>query len=132
VIRKTQKEAAVINLIKLVTVPVRDQDRALDFYTRALGFQIGIDQPNPGTGQRWIELKIPGCPTRVVLFTPPGQEDRVGTASNIVFTCDSVEKTWEELEERGVQFPQPPKKEFWGTSALFQDPDGNTFALSSR
>ena len=122
----------MINLIKLVTVPVRDQDRALDFYTRALGFQIGIDQPNPGTGQRWIELKIPGCPTRVVLFTPPGQEDRVGTASNIVFTCDSVENTWEELKERGVQFPQPPKKEFWGTSALFQDPDGNTFALSSR
>ena len=122
----------MINLIKLVTVPVRDQDRALDFYTRALGFQIGIDQPNPGTGQRWIELKIPGCPTRVVLFTPPGQEDRVGTASNIVFTCDSVEKTWEELKGRGVQFSQPPKKEFWGTSALFQDPDGNTFALSSR
>jgi hypothetical protein len=30
-------------------------------------------------GTRWIELEIPGADTRVTLFTPTGQESRVGT-----------------------------------------------------
>ena len=37
--------AAVIKGIKLVFDPVSDQDRAIDFYTRALGFELATDQP---------------------------------------------------------------------------------------
>jgi predicted enzyme related to lactoylglutathione lyase len=33
---------------------------------------------------------------------------------------------------RGVEFVKPPKKEDWGTSAIFKDTDGNSFVLSSR
>ena len=121
----------MITAIKHVSIPVRDQDRAIDFYTKSLGFKIATDQEF-GPGQRWIELKIPGCYTHLVLFTIPGQEDRVGTFSNVVFTCENVEKTCAEMKEMGVQFTQDPKKEPWGTSAVFQDADGNTFALSSR
>lgn len=36
------------------------------------------------------------------------------------------------MSARGVEFQQPPKKEHWGTSAIFQDPDGNVFVLSSK
>ena len=121
----------MIDSVKLVSVPVRDQDRALEFYTSNLGFKIVTDQPF-GDGQRWIELRVPGSHTRVVLFSPPGQEDRIGTFSNIVFSCKNVEKTYEELREKGVEFTQPPKSESWGTSALFKDVDGNVFCLSSR
>jgi hypothetical protein len=32
---------------------------------------------------------------------------------------------------RGVEFKGPPKKESWGTFAIFQDVDGNSFVLSS-
>jgi predicted enzyme related to lactoylglutathione lyase len=35
------------------------------------------------------------------------------------------------MSERGVEFTQPPKKEPWGVSAIFKDPEGNTFVLSS-
>jgi predicted enzyme related to lactoylglutathione lyase len=31
-----------------------------------------------------------------------------------------------------VEFDKEPKKEHWGTSAIFKDPDGNKFVLSSR
>ena len=48
---------------------------------RKLGFRVVTDQPLGE--QRWIELRIPGADTRVVLYTPPGQEDRVGTPSNV-------------------------------------------------
>jgi catechol 2,3-dioxygenase-like lactoylglutathione lyase family enzyme len=121
----------MIKAVKFVSIPVNDQDQALGFYTKKLGFQILTDQPFGG-GQRWIELCIPGGETRVVLFTPEGHETRIGTFSNITFMSDNVEKTYEEMSARGVAFEQPPKKEHWGTSAIFKDLDGNVFVLSSR
>lgn len=121
----------MIKAVKFVSIPVRDQDQALDFYTKKLGFQILTDQPFGG-GRRWIELSVPGGETRVVPFTPPGHETRIGTFSNITFMSDNVEKTYEELSRRGVEFQQPPKKEHWGTSAIFKDLDGNVFVLSSK
>jgi predicted enzyme related to lactoylglutathione lyase len=121
----------MLKQIKFVSIPVRDQDRALAFWTEKMGFQVVTDQPM-GPGMRWIELKIPGAQTGIALFTPPGQEDRIGTFTNLSFASDDVEKTHRELTERGVEFTQAPKKESWGTSALFKDPDGNTFVIGSR
>ena len=63
----------MIKQIKFVSIPVRDQNRALDFYTDKLGFTIITDQPFDEK-QRWIELRIPKAETRVVLFTPDGEE----------------------------------------------------------
>jgi predicted enzyme related to lactoylglutathione lyase len=120
----------MIKRMKFVSIPVRDQDRALAFWTDKMGFQVVTDQPM-GEGMRWIELKIPGSQTGVALFTPPGHEDRIGTFANVSFGADDVEKTYRELRERGVEFIQEPKKESWGTSAIFKDPDGNSFVLGS-
>ncbi|MCY3546880.1 MAG: VOC family protein [Gemmatimonadetes bacterium] len=82
--------------------------------------------------QRWIELRIPGADTRLVLYTPPGQEDRVGTPSNVVFASDDVQATFRELAGRGVKFVAEPEEQPWGTFATFSDPDGNEFVISSR
>lgn len=48
----------MIRGIDLVSIPVRDQDVSLKFYTEKLGFKIHTDQPFNGK-QRWIELQIP-------------------------------------------------------------------------
>jgi predicted enzyme related to lactoylglutathione lyase len=120
----------MIKAVKFISIPVRDQETALKFYTEKLGFEIVTDQAfGP---QRWIELGIPGAETGVVLFTAPGHEDRIGTFQGISFASADVEKTYEQLRARGVEFSQPPKKESWGTSAIFKDLDGNQFVLSSR
>jgi predicted enzyme related to lactoylglutathione lyase len=118
----------MLKRIKFVGVPVRDQDRALEFWTVKMGLTIGTDQPM-GDGQRWIELRIPGGQTGISLFTPPGHEARIGTFQGISFQTDDVERTYEALRERGVEFVQPPRKEPWGTSAIFQDSEGNSFVL---
>ena len=121
----------MIDQIKFVSVPVRDQDRALAFYRDKLGFKVKTDQPFDGK-QRWIELKIPGAETGFVLFTPDGQEDRIGTFFNGSLACDDVRKTYEELKARGVEFTGEPKNEHWGTFVIFKDSEGNSFVLASR
>lgn len=121
----------MITHLKFAGIPTSDQDRALTFYTEKLGFKVLTDQPM-GPGQRWIELRVANSETRVVLFTPDGQADRVGTHFNGAFACDNVEKTYEELSARGVEFVGPPQKQPWGTFAVFKDPDGNQFVMSSR
>lgn len=119
----------MITHIKFVGIPVSDQDRALKFYTEQLGFEISTDQPLGK--QRWIELRVANSATRVVLFTPEGHEDRIGTFFNGSIACDNVEATWRQLSQRGVEFVQEPTRQPWGTFAKFRDPDGNTFVLSS-
>jgi predicted enzyme related to lactoylglutathione lyase len=119
----------MVKRVKFVSIPVRDQDRALRFWTQAVGLQIVTDQPM-GEGQRWIELKIPGAQTSLALFTPPGHEARIGSFQGLSFEVDDIDRTYQELVARGVEFVQPPRKESWGSSAIFKDPDGNSFVLS--
>jgi predicted enzyme related to lactoylglutathione lyase len=120
----------VITQLKFVGIPTRDQARALLFYTEKLGFAVSTDQPF-SEKQRWIELRIGNSPTRVVLFTPDGHENRIGTHSNGSFACDDVKGTYRQLKERGVEFVTEPQKQPWGEFAIFKDPDGNQFVLSS-
>lgn len=120
----------MISHIKFVTIPVRDQNRALDFYTEKLGFTIITDQPFDEK-QRWIELRIPKAETRVVLFTAEGQEDRIGSFSPLVFACSDVEATYTELKGRGVIFDGPPEKQPWGTFVKFKDSEDNQFVLGT-
>jgi len=119
----------MIKNIKFVSIPVGNQNRALDFYTDKLGFTIITDQPFDQT-QRWIELRIPKAETRVVLFTPEGHEGRVGSFVGVSFDCEDIDKTYAELTARGVPFEGPPKKEPWGVFAMFKDSEGNSFVLS--
>jgi len=121
----------MIKTISVVSVPVKDQNKALEFYTRKLGLEIITDQPFEN-GQRWIELGIPGAKTHLALYTPKGQESRIGTFSNIGFSCVDAEKTYKELKDKGVKFAHVPKKEPWGTFTVLLDPDGNQFSLSSK
>ena len=119
----------MIKHLKFASIPTSDQDRALAFWTEKLGFNIMTDQPMGK--QRWIELGLPGAQTGIVLFTPEGQEDRIGTFFNGSFHCDDVEHTCRQLIERGVDI-DAPERQPWGIFARFRDPDGNTFILSGR
>ena len=121
----------MISKIKFLGIPVADQDRALRFYTEKLGFEVVGDVPFDGK-QRWITLAIPGAETRISLFTPPGQEDRVGTLINMGYQVTDLEKTYEELTARGVEFVKPPTSQAWGTYALFKDSEGNTCCLATE
>ena len=120
----------MIRGVKFVSIPVTDQDRALAFYTEKLGFRITTDQPF-SEKQRWIELGIPGAETRIVLFQFD-ERYKPGGNMNFTFWTDNVVETARELKSKGVHFTMEPTTFDWGSSAAFEDVDGNIFLLSSK
>lgn len=121
----------MITHIKLVGVYVKDQEQALDFYANKLGFEVLANEPY-GDDARWIEVAPKGAQTRLALSKPPaGMEGRAPAFSQIIFTCENVRATYEELRGRGVTFTQEPDEQPWGVYAQFVDPEGNQFVLAS-
>ncbi len=116
----------MLKRIKFLAVPVKDQGRALEFYTKKLGFKIFTDQT---MGEmRWIELQIPGAETMLVLHHKPAHAANGEPA--VALVADNVQATFDELRARGVEFTQPPKKEHWGEYATFKDSEGNLVLFS--
>jgi catechol 2,3-dioxygenase-like lactoylglutathione lyase family enzyme len=117
--------------VKFVTLPVRNQATAISFWTEKVGLQIMTDQPFSET-QRWVELGIGSHRTRLVPFESAEFAGAGAKYMNIAFYTDDVEKTYQELLARGVEFVSPPQKAEWGTSVQFKDQDGLIFLLSSK
>ena len=65
------------------------------------------------------------------LFTAEGEEKRIGSMMPMSYACDDIDKTYEELKKRGVEFEGPPQKQPWGKYAMFKDSEGNRFVLSA-
>ena len=121
-----------ITKARVIGVYVSDQDRALDFYVNTLGFEKRRDEPM-GPDARWIEVAPAGAETVLVPFTPPGLEDRIGTFSGVVFECDDIRTTYEELRDRGVEFTEEPTLQSWGgIQAQFKEQDGYGFVLGQE
>jgi predicted enzyme related to lactoylglutathione lyase len=130
------KEVVVISGVSQVIVPVGDQERAKEFWTRVMGFELRTDAPY-GEGERWIEVAPPqGGPLLVLSPCPTGEPRREVPDdlphSPVFFACDDIEQTHRELSERGVEFPTPPTKMDFGWWALFEDDEGTRYALGQR
>ena len=124
----------MLTAVRSVGIYVGDQDRAKEFFTGTLGFELVQDTPmgeGPGAA-RWIEVAPPDGNVILVLFTPEGDEDRVGTFSNVLFECDDIQATHQQLAAGGVEFAEEPSRQFWGWWAVFKDPDGNSYGLGQR
>jgi uncharacterized glyoxalase superfamily protein PhnB len=121
----------MIRGIKFATLPTRDQDAALRFWTEKMGFVVATDQPFDER-QRWIELRIPKSEGRIVLFTPDGHQDRVGGSASITFWTDDIDATYAQLVANGVETVGPPQKAEWGSSVSFRDPEGTRYVISTR
>jgi predicted enzyme related to lactoylglutathione lyase len=121
--------ASGIGQISLVIIPSTDQDRSIEFYVGALGFEKRTDVPF-GDRYRWVEVYPPSGTTGIAL-APPREEDPVGIQTGISLTTDDVDATHASLQSAGVDVdaevmrmgePIPPM--FW-----FRDPDGNSLLI---
>jgi len=125
---------AVIGGVTQVVIEVEDQDRAKRFWTEQLGFEAVQDAPYGN--ERWLEVRTPDQAVVVVLGVHQGERPAAPhpglPTSNVMFYAEDLQQTYQELTARGVQFPQPPVRQPFGWWSLFQDSEGNRFALVPR
>lgn len=124
---------------------VRDQDEALDFWTRKVGMEVSSDVTVPEMGNfRWLAVSPPGQPDiAIVLMAIPGAPvmdggtaDDVrslmsrGFAGTVFLTTEDCQRSYEELRARGVEFSEVPEDRPYGIDAGFHDPSGNSVRLT--
>ena len=126
--------------IKLTSVFVDDQEKALKFYTDVLGFQKKHDFPGGGK-YRWLTLVSPEEPEgiQLVLEANDGyntaaktyQQEifRQGIAAANFFVGD-VQKEYERLKQHGVAFTKEPTKTTGSTIAALDDTCGNLIQIT--
>lgn len=134
----------MITKMSHVTIWVKDQDAALDFYVGKLGFEVRTDAKMEGF--RWLTVGSKQQPDlELVLMVPSaGPMMDESTASQIrdlmakgalgagVFHTDDCHKTYAELKAKGVEFLSEPKEQFYGIEALLKDNSGNWFSMTQR
>ena len=121
----------MLEKVVYVTVFVKEQDRALDFYTNVLGFEKRVDKPTPD-GPRVLMVALKGQDFQLVLWPgTPGQGQPAQGRSVAAYTIETGDcrKTFETLKSRGVKFETDVLEYPWGYLAVFQDPDGNRLQL---
>ena len=120
-----------IKEVGTVIVPVSDQDRAIEFYTETLGFELRGDSPY-GDGDRWVEVAPVGAATTIALV-PPREGQSVGVPTNMGLTTEDVDADHAQLKGKGVDVddvmrmgdPVPPM-------FFLRDQDGNQIFVVER
>ena len=126
--------------LEVLTVPVADVDRALEFYAGKLGFRQDSDY-RAGEEFRVVQVTPPGSACSVV-FGRGLPTAEPGSLKGSQFTVADVEEAASELDEAGVQYSGPvhfvegvmtpgphPDRQDYASFLFFDDPDGNTWAV---
>jgi catechol 2,3-dioxygenase-like lactoylglutathione lyase family enzyme len=120
----TEQTAIRVTGVLNVAVPVRDHDRALDFYSGTLGMEVRRDATF-GPGLRWVEVAPAGATTTVALAPLP--EGRTGGVdTGIRLETPDAEAAHADLRSRGIDVDDILRVP--GVPPMFslRDPEGNT------
>jgi catechol 2,3-dioxygenase-like lactoylglutathione lyase family enzyme len=114
--------------VQLFSVPVSDQDRAIDFYVNTLGFSVQSDTAM-GPDMRWAMLTLPEGQTAITLVTWfPSMP--AGSLKGLVLETDDLDASVATLAERGAivsEIQDAP----WGKYVQLDDPDGNGIIIQA-
>ena len=124
--------------IKLASVSIDDYDKAVKFYTEALGFILKRDIPL-GNDARWITVVSPDDPNGVELVLEPNASYPAMKAlkeslvrDGIPFTAfevNNIQKEYERMKKLGVEFTMEPTNMGTTTAAIFDDTCGNLIQI---
>jgi catechol 2,3-dioxygenase-like lactoylglutathione lyase family enzyme len=131
--------------ISVAQLWVHDQDDALDFYTKKVGFEVRTDVTVAELGNfRWLVVGPAGQPdigiTLMAIPGPPVMDEQTaddvrrlmakGFAGTVFLTTDDIQTSYEELKARGVEFTEQPEERPYGIDSAFRDPSGNSIRLT--
>ena len=113
--------------VRTVSIPVENQDAALQFYVETLGFGLLRDTPTP-TG-RWIEL-APGDDGTILTLEPASPNVTRG-AIGVRFTTDDIEAAHAALTARKIETDEILRWPGIPAMFAFRDPDGNAYSITA-
>jgi len=123
--------------IKLMSVLVSDQDKALKFYTEILGF---VKKTDISAGKyRWLTVVSPEDQDGVQLVLEPNENPAARTYQEAIFKqgvratsffVDDIQKEHARLKKLGVKFTMEPTKVTGSTIAVFDDTCGNLIQIT--
>jgi len=116
---------------------VEDQDAAIDFYTRKLGFVLAEDVPFGS--QRWVTLRLPDDEVASIsLNLAETDEDRAlvgkqgGSQPLFGIVTDNCLREYRRMKDAGVQFHGEPKVQPYGTGVTLEDLYGNKIYMNQE
>jgi catechol 2,3-dioxygenase-like lactoylglutathione lyase family enzyme len=117
-------EQATIIGVGAVGIPVRDQDRALEFYVDKLGFEKRMDAPLPGSGGRWVMVAPRGSQVMIALVAA---HDGVpaGVETGVRFVTGDAGALHDTMGARGVDVDSLLRWPGVPPMFAFRDQDGN-------
>jgi catechol 2,3-dioxygenase-like lactoylglutathione lyase family enzyme len=120
----------MITNLNTVSLYVRDQQVAKQFYVDTLGFELTTDA-DMGEMGRWIEVAPKGARTAVVLADAAAfdKQHRVGSSADVTLHCSDVLALHAELAAKGVPVTDPQTQQ-WGVFIKVTDPDGHELLIS--
>lgn len=122
----------MLNKILYVSLMVSDQEKALDFYTNVVGFDLVVDSPTSDGSSRFVAVGVNGQDFQLILWPgTPGQAEPVEGRVPATYTLetDDIRTDFEALKSRGVNFVTDVLEYPWGAIAVFEDPDGNRLQI---
>jgi len=121
------------------TIIVDDYDRAIEFFTGALGFELAEDSPalttEGGRPKRWVVVRPPGAQTGVLLAQADGPRQAAAVGNQVAgrvgffLRVDDFGAAYERMTTAGVEFATEPRDEPYGRVAVFLDVAGNRWDL---
>ena len=126
-----------MNRVKIITVLVLDQDAAIEFYTRKLGFELREDKPFGES--RWVTISLPkNSDLTLALELAKTADDKaiVGNqgGSHALLGLDTSDciGDYARMKPLGVKFLGEPQSGPWGTGVLCEDLYGNKIFMSQE
>lgn len=125
-------------LLTSVSYLVRDYDEAIDYFTKVLDFRLVEDTVLSDT-KRWVVVAPQGKSGASLVLSKavtPEQKKTIGnqTAGRVFLFLhtDDFLHDYEQMKTRGVHFREEPRKELYGTVAVFDDLYGNKWDLVGK
>ena len=124
--------------LDLITIVVDDYDRAVEFFTGTLGFDLVEDSPsltNDGRPKRWVVVRPPGAGTGILLARADGQPQAAVVGNQVAgrvgffLRVDDFDAAYQRMMAGGVEFVTAPRAEPYGRVAVFLDVAGNRWDL---
>ena len=119
-----------------VALVVRDYDEAIEFYTKKLNFTLMEDTYQAEQDKRWVVVAPPGSIGTTLLLARASKAEQqpfVGNQSGgrvfLFLNTDDFWRDYNEMVAKGIMFVREPKKEIYGTVAVFEDLYGNLWDL---